>query len=107
MLILLAHLSLVAMMRAGPRRSGQIQNNGGAYVDGDANDSGVTAGVSDDQYADSALEADGAYQHTSRSGRSGAGLHEQMQSTNSSRPVGREYVDGADQNQSVSSGNTQ
>lgn len=95
------------MAHAGPRGSGQIQNNGGAYADGDANDSSVTAGVSDDQYADSAPEANGVYPQTSRSGHSGAVLHERMQSTNSSYPVSRGYEDGVDRNQSVSSGNTQ
>ena len=97
--------------RTGPRGTGLIQNNGGMYdeeADGTGSVSaGASAGVSDDQYADSGVNGTGGYRQPSRFSRPALMLHERMQSTNSSSPVDRESEDGVEEEQSVTSEGTQ
>lgn len=90
----------------GPSGTGFIRNNGVALLKQDETGSvsaGASAGVSDDQYADSGMHANGGYHQTSRFGRSAPLLHERMQSTNSSTPIHREYDGGVDEEQSLTS----
>lgn len=92
---------------AGPNGTGLIQNKGGVYAEengGGSISAGASEGVSDDQYADSGMYANGGDNHEmSRLGRSAPMLHERMQSTNSSSPVDREVEDGVDEEQSFTS----
>ena len=104
------HTHHLTMCCVGPRGTGLIQNGHMYHEDADGTGSvsvGASAGVSDDQDADSGMHANGGYHHTSRFGRSAPMLHERMQSTNSSSPLHHKYEDGVDEEQSVTSEGTQ
>ena len=94
----------------GPRGRGLIQNGHVYHEEADGTGSvsvGASAGVSDDQDADSAMHANGHHHQTSRFARPAPMLHERMQSTNSSSPLHHKYEDGGDEEQSLTSEGTQ